>query len=305
MSPRIPTMPPAIDAERTQIDTAAGALSYYAAGQGEPLLLIHSINAAASAYEVRPVFEHYRRTRRVVALDLPGFGFSERSDRPYTIALYTQAIAELAARLAEEHEQPVDALALSLSCEFLARAAVTPNQPGHAAINRLAMVTPTGFRRGDDALRGAPGHSREIAWLSGMLNLGFVGAPLFRLLTRPGTIRYFLKRTWGSDRFDRGLADYDAIIARQPGAQFAPLAFVSGKLFSRDVRTLYEALEHPVFLGHGTRGDFKDFRGAGWTDERDNWIRVSYDTGAFPHFEQPQLFFGYLDRFFATTSATQ
>ena len=38
-----------------------------------PLLLLHSINASASAYEVKPLFEHYRQQRPVYAPDLPGF----------------------------------------------------------------------------------------------------------------------------------------------------------------------------------------------------------------------------------------
>ena len=49
--------------------------------QGPPLLLVHSVNAAASAAEVRPLHEHYRATRTVLSLDLPGYGFSDRSDR--------------------------------------------------------------------------------------------------------------------------------------------------------------------------------------------------------------------------------
>ena len=32
-------------------------LSYYVAGAGAPMLLVHSINAAGSAYEVKPIFE--------------------------------------------------------------------------------------------------------------------------------------------------------------------------------------------------------------------------------------------------------
>ena len=41
---------------------------------------------------MRPIFEHYRTSRRVIAVDLPGFGFSDRSDRHYDIALYQSAI---------------------------------------------------------------------------------------------------------------------------------------------------------------------------------------------------------------------
>ena len=43
------TLPPALDGERFEFD----GLSGYVAGEGPPLLLVHSVNAAASAAEVR------------------------------------------------------------------------------------------------------------------------------------------------------------------------------------------------------------------------------------------------------------
>src|SRR5580658_9862203 len=71
---------------RTLDTTTGGRLSYYAddSALGRPLILIHGVHAAASAYEMRPLFRHYRGRRPVYALDLPGFGLSERGDRPYT-----------------------------------------------------------------------------------------------------------------------------------------------------------------------------------------------------------------------------
>src|SRR5215475_363730 len=77
----------AIDAERrTFISPTAGTISYYVDRKksGRPLVLVHSIDVAASAYEMRPLFDHYHTERPVFALDLPGYGFSERSNRVYT-----------------------------------------------------------------------------------------------------------------------------------------------------------------------------------------------------------------------------
>jgi len=51
-------LPPAVAAERLESQGRSGRLSYYVAGSGPPLLLLHSINAAASVREVQPAFEH-------------------------------------------------------------------------------------------------------------------------------------------------------------------------------------------------------------------------------------------------------
>jgi hypothetical protein len=96
------TLTPALDAPRRTISGRAGRLSYYVAGSGAPLLLIHSINAAGSAYEVKPIFEAMTQDRRVYAVDLPGFGFSDRSDRDYTPRLYTDAVHDMLGVIAEE-----------------------------------------------------------------------------------------------------------------------------------------------------------------------------------------------------------
>ena len=291
-----PDLPPAVAAERREIDGRAGRSSYYVAGDGAPLLLIHSINAAGSVYEVKPLFEHYRRTRRVYAFDLPGFGFSERSKRDYTVGLYTDAIHDMLDTIgAQTGARSVDALALSLSSVFLARAAT--DRPD--ALRTLTFVTPTGFRRGSDKLRERKGATREVPGLHRVLTVGLWREGLYGLLTKPSVIRYFLERTWGSKQIDEDLWQYDVLTTRQPGASRAPYAFLSGRLFSADIRKVYEAIELPVFMPHGTRGDFRDFTAADWTAARTNWTVQAFDTGALPFYEQPAEFFAAFDAFLA------
>ena len=71
-----PPLAPPFQAERRETDARAGPMTHWVTGQGAPLLVLHSINAAASAAEIRPIVEHARTDRRVWAPDLPGFGFS-------------------------------------------------------------------------------------------------------------------------------------------------------------------------------------------------------------------------------------
>ncbi|MEL7374704.1 MAG: hypothetical protein AAGJ36_09620 [Pseudomonadota bacterium] len=54
---------------------------------------------------------------------------------------------------------------------------------------------------------------------------------------------------------------------------------------------MYESLEMPVWLPHGTRGDFKDFREADWARAADTWRVQAFESGALPHFEVPDTFF--------------
>lgn len=300
-SPAMPKLPPAVEGAVSELDFQAHRLRLYQDGSGAPLLLLHSINAAASVYEVRPIFHHMARHRQVFALDLPGFGGSSRLRDDYTIEFYTRAVIAAA-----EHVRliagsgPIAVLGLSLTCEFIARAALA--RPDLFA--QLIFVTPTGFEHGAQKRRAGGAQGRAIPGLEAALTVGLWRDALYKALVSRPSIRFFLKRTFGSSDVDPGLIDYAHASAHQPDAAFAPLAFASGKLFSGDVRTLYEALRLPVWLAHGTKGAFADFAQAGWVEQRENWRRSAFDTGAFPHFQAPEHFFAELESVLADSART-
>ena len=267
-------------------DPRAGSLQLYAAGPSgsSPMLLVHSINAAASAYEVRPLYDRFSASRPTYALDLPGFGRSERSPRRYVPRLMTDAIHAAVAHVRGRHGgAKVDALAVSLSCEMLARAAVeTPE-----AFRTLALVSPTGLA--GKALDGPPGSTLGRDGVQAILG-GWLGRASFSLLTRPSVIRYFLARTFGRKHIDEGLWAYAVETAHQPGAEHAPLWFLSGHLFSRDATRVYEALEPPVWACHGVRGDFVRYDDVDRLARQRGWTRTVLETGALPYFELPEAF---------------
>jgi pimeloyl-ACP methyl ester carboxylesterase len=299
-------LPPAVSGERRDLDTVAGRVTYYvssaAAPSGlPPLLLIHSINAAGSAYEVKPLYEHYRRSRDIYAIELPGFGHSERSDRKYTPRLMTDAIRALVAEIQRAHgNMPIDALALSLSCEFLARAVTEAPD----TFRTLALISPTGFssRSRDSDWRGG---TRGKPWLHAFFSFPLWGRAFFAGLTSPAVIRYFLRKTWGSADIDQGLAEHDYLTTHQPGAEHAPYYFVSGFLFSRDAMALYQSLTLPVWMAHGVRGDFVDYKNKRDVEGRTNWTIDVFQTGAMPHFEIPGSFIERYDSFLANAAAEQ
>ena len=296
-APRELPLPPALDAEIEEVRIPFGRLALYRAGpaEGVPLLLIHSINAAGNAYEVKPLFEHYRAHRPVFALDLPGFGLSERSDRIYTPRLMTEAIVAAVEVIRVRHGVfPVDAMALSLSCEFLARAA---SEHGRS-FRSLALVSPTGFE-GKLEREGEAGATFGRPAVRDIVSFPLWGRTLYDALVSRASMRFFLRKTWGSKRIDEGLLDYDYLSAHQPGAEHAVFSFAAGYLFSRDALTLYKGLAGPVWMCHGTRGDFVDYAKDSEVKDRPNWHVRVLDTGALPQFERLSELTGSYDAFLA------
>ena len=289
------SLPAALAGIRRAIESTAGRVAYYSSDtrNGRPLLLIHSVNAAGSAAEMRPLFEHYASRRPVYAMELPGFGASERTPRDYTPRLMTDAVLAMQIEIARRHGSvPIDALALSLGCEYLARAA----NEAPSAFNSLALVSPTGFEGGDKR-RGARCGSRESRLLHALLARTWLGSTLYALLVRPRVIRYFLERTWGSKAIDETLLAYNVVTTHMPGALYAPLAFLAAQPFSADANNVYDDVVHPVWLAHGVRGSFVDFEGARHLLRSARWSSTAFQTGAMPHFEVPAQFVQQYDAF--------
>ena len=284
-------LPAPFSADRTALQGPAGELTVYCAGEGPPVLLVHTVNAAASAAEVRPLFEELQQHHTVYTFDLPGYGLSERQAVRYTIRIMTDSIKSVVQWIQSKHPgERIWGFGTSLSCEFVARCAV---EDPHL-FSALTLVSPTGFR-GLKSYRGEPGSSRYVSWLDAILRGPGWGGFLFRQLTRPKVIRYFLERTWGSKNIDEVLWQYDVLTTRQPNAEYAPLSFLSAALFSADIHTLYDQLQLPVLVIHGTKGDFKDFRGMGMVANKANWTIQVIDGGAMVYFEKPKEFFDAID----------
>ena len=238
-------LPEALDAERREFRLAeAGMISAYVGegSTGQPLVLIHSVNAAASALEMKPLFEMYRQKRPVYALDLPGYGFSDRQARTYTPEFFSNALGHF---LNQVVGQPADVIALSLSSEFLARTARrAPEQ-----FRSLTMISPSGFT---DRSRGRAteqaGQRGASSSLYGLLANPLWAQALYDLIASRMSLRFYLGKSFMGEIPDE-LVEYGYATSHQPGAMNVPLYFLSGQLFTQDaLQELYLDLSVPTLI---------------------------------------------------------
>ena len=287
----------AIDAEQNDIENDdISRVSYYAdtSGKGIPLVLLHSINAASSAFEMKPIFERFRGERPVYAVELPGFGFSDRSERLYDPQLYQRTITTF---LAEVVGQSADVVSLSLSSEFAALAAVKDSQ----YMRSLVMISPTGFDLPKtDWITEVAEKSGSKSTLYSGLAVPLWNRPLFDLISSRPSIQFFLNKSFEGlvpERF----VDYAYYSAHQPGAAYAPTYFLSGKLFTSSIReSVYKNLDFPVLViyDHDPYTNFEML--PMMLQEKENWqgVRIS-PTKGLPHWEQPEKTFEAMTSFWA------
>jgi len=75
--------------KRAYADIKEGQIHYCADGHGEPLLLLHQVPLSSDEYAL--VIPTLAEEYRVVALDTPGYGYSDKVPRKYQIEDYARA----------------------------------------------------------------------------------------------------------------------------------------------------------------------------------------------------------------------
>ena len=229
----------AIDSNGASI-TGAGDYEVYwyydIEAEGRPLLFVHSINAAPSAIELKPLFQHFRSYRSVYAPDLPGFGRSTRHVGMMTASDFAKNISSIIDQMSPS--EPPDVIALSLGCEFVARAVVECG----ASVRSLTFISPTGFSRRQPPPLQAQKRLRRLFDFAGF------GRGAFKLLRLERSIRYFYGMNF-SGSVPSELVAYALKTTRQPAAHEMPLQFLSMSLFTPNaVGLLYEKLDVPVLV---------------------------------------------------------
>jgi len=127
-------VPAAPEAERETMK-----LHYLEAGEGEPLILVHTVGQ--SLYTWRNVFDRLSSYYRVIAIDLPGHGYSSRAETfGYTIEDYAYA---LRAFMDEMGIQSAHFMAFSMGCAYVMRlAASDPSRIGRVVLLSPGGITP-------------------------------------------------------------------------------------------------------------------------------------------------------------------
>ena len=148
--------------------------------QGRPLVLIHSINAAPSAIELKPLFQHFRLSRPVVAPDLPGFGRSTRSVGQFTPSDFAREISILLEQMNSDEAPDVVVLSLWAASLWLG-----PSLRRGARVRSLTLISPSGF-----SARPVPAPATQKR-LKRVFDFAGLGRNAFKLLRLERSIRYF------------------------------------------------------------------------------------------------------------------
>lgn len=261
-------------------------IAYTRHGSGSPVLLVHGIHAGASSYEWRHTIDSLAERYTVFALDLPGFGRSDRPNLRYTPGLYQACLADVMGRLGRG---PLAVVASSLSAAHVI--ALAARDPRHIAA--LALIEPTGLGQ----LSGAASATQSATQL--LLGAPVVGTSIYNALTSPVSVRRSLEESYANDQLvTDDLVETYVQSARQPGGKYAVTAFVGGRL-NVDIRNPLRRVRHPMLLvwgEHARQNPIQHAHAFRVLKPEAEWALIA-GAGDLPHDEQPRRTNAALHRF--------
>ncbi|MEX2581953.1 MAG: alpha/beta hydrolase [Gemmatimonadota bacterium] len=272
--------------------------AYYSrSGTGRPLVLLHSINAVASAHEMRPLVQRFQREtkRPIYVLEWLGFGHSDRPETDYTPELLESQLAHFLTTVVRPRDG-ADVIGLSLGATYAAE--LGRRRPD--LIRTLVGIEPTGV--GEEPREIGKGWSHLLFTLPG------VQRAFYDRLTTPDALYEFARENLFSQEF--GVPDeyveYGAETARMEGASRPLDDFLEGRLFPEHGGDAFLHLPQPLLIIHGTVTDrrMESYSDLPELEGRANTNIVPLPTGALPHWERPGVVMERISEFYADVDRT-
>lgn len=264
-------------------------IAHHIAGSGPPVLLLHSIglwNWSVEWRDVAPALaEHYT----VHALDLLGFGHSDRPRVAYSARLYLALIADFARRVVGT---PVALVGAGLSGAYAAELAASDP----ARFPLIALVAPTGLTR----LRQRPTTMDDAG--RRLVNAPIIGTAAWNARVSRGALRSALDESYHRDALvDDELLEAAFATTHLPGAKHAPSAWLANRL-NLDVRPALRRLLQPTMLLWGAQAELNPAEESfGYRAiKRDLRVAILDGAGDLPQLERAEEVGELLKRFLAT-----
>ena len=256
-------------------------------GEGEPIVLLHSLGPGHHGEEWSRVAVLLGRKRRVVVPDLPGFGRSSDVAGELDGRALVDFVLDF---LADVVRSP----AILVGCGRTAAYATQVAAEAPGLVRALGLVAPRGLHRRRGPLRPSDRLGSFVLGLPGAAT-----SALWWWTSRRGITRHLQDDVFAApERVDARAREQYHAAANQPGAHRALAALLAGRL-EWDVREAVESVEAPTWLAWGRRSPAPPVEDAHlWLHRIPRVeLQIFEGTGLLPHAESPGAFARELDSF--------
>lgn len=160
-----------------------GKIHYTSSGSGAPILLIHSMNNGASLYEFSKIIRKLSKTRTVYAIDLIGFGKSEKPKITYTAYLYVQLLHDFVNEVIQEDTDIVTSGKSNCFVTML-------SMQNSSYLNKLIFINP------GDLIKLSQNPSTKDALLKYILETPLIGTLIYTFISSRNQIKQLFKKSY-------------------------------------------------------------------------------------------------------------
>lgn len=235
----------------------------------KPLVLIHGFGPGASSFEWRKNIDTLAEEFRVYAIDLLGFGLSDRPSVDYTAETFADLLNDF---IKEVIGKPSIVVAHGMACAYVVADAYRRPQ----LFERLILVSPPPSMLQENT--SSPLNSA----LKILLRTPVLGQFVYNILTSRSAIgRYYDRQGYHNPGLITDeLVKYIYTSAHQPNSRFAAASLLSNYL-NMDVREAFARLQMPILMVFGR--------------ESTSTMSASEASAAFKHVN-PRVEVGTLDK---------
>lgn len=262
-----------------------GDIRYIVEGSGAPLLLIHDLDIGASRAEWDAHVDNLAKHYRVYALDLVGFGHSEKPHTTYSSYLYVSLIN---AFIRDVIGAKVNIAATGRSADH----AVMAYYLEPHLYQKMLLICPTGLCE----THLFPNH--KSFWLRNILNTPVIGTSIYNIMASRLALKYHLKKHSFHNKkaVTRSITNQFYYYAHLDGAASRhPIAHLLSNYLNVRIEHALPRLNLPVHILWGANPNSKKVKQINPKITHS----VLASTKSYPHLEDPQVFHKQCLSFFA------
>ena len=213
-----------------------GKIRYTQKGSGTPLLLLHDLTAGSSSYEFCKIIDELAEKHEVYAVDLLGYGLSDKPNITYTSYLYVQSIIDFIKNVIGKN---TDILATGDSSSIAVMCAHNDGE----VIDRIVLINPQSINQ----LNRIP--SKRTKLLKLLIDTPVLGTFVYNMLTTKEAFRKLFaeKYFYNSGIISEGILEAYREASHQPDCN-AKYTFASymGRYMNTNVVHALKKIDHRI-----------------------------------------------------------
>ncbi len=253
-----------------------GKIRYIVKGRGEPLLLIHDTVAGSGLHEWTNIIENLSKYHKVYAIDLLGYGFSDKPGITYSSYLYVSLINDF---ISEVIKAKTSIVVNGNSSGF----AVLANIFKPDLVNKFILISPHGIK---DQLPDKKDYFKKF-----ILEAPIIGTSIYTFLTSKLFYKMYFKRY--INKIDKKMLNdyYKSAHLEGVNSKYSNAAFLSNYL-NINLNNHLSRIEVPVHIIWGKEDEVNPISQFNRIIETcPNLSLTVFNTKSLPHVEEPESFY--------------